>query len=44
MQTQALIIIFKKQNKNKRQHQDYIKYWEIIWDYISLNQIDKSKK
>ena len=44
MQTQALIIISKRQNKNKRQKQDYITYWEIIWDYISLNQIDKSKK
>ena len=44
MQTQALIIICKRQDKNKTQKQDYSKYWEIIWRSISLNIISKFNK
>ncbi len=44
MQTQALIIISNRQNKNKGQKQDYVKYFEIIWSSISLKLIEKSNK
>ncbi len=44
MQTQALIIIFKRQDKNKTKKQDYSKYWEIIWRSLSLNITSKSNK
>lgn len=39
MQTQALIIIANKQNKNKGHIQDYAKYLEIIWSSLSLKLI-----
>ena len=44
MQTQALIIISNKQDKNKGQKQDYAKYLEIIWSSILLKLIEKSNK
>jgi len=44
MQTQALIIISNKQDKNKAQKQDYTNYLKIIWNSISLKLNEKFNK